>query len=375
VQDDPSQITESLTTRLTASLAATDISQFTIRQLREFVRREVEAAVGAATKPASPPEAPPPALLGAEAAPKSPPIEPAAAAPEVLAVERGPAPASDAPALASPVVELAASAEVLVPAPTVKPVSPDSIQASAPQVAALTAPQPAAVPAAAPGEDEEEGPPTTVKVMIGPIVLVLIVLLLVFLFLRDTLGGGAAPAPAPANQPRQNAPAAQVAEPAKPALQQPPAAQPASLAGMTFRLQKIIQGSTSSQPYEASVGTVTVKDGALSLVIAGVPGYDGAYDYLRLVDGAGKEARYEAEDAAITTGDAYSANDGLDDNHWWRQEYGGFSAGRALLVRKNENAPPLSSAIKLADGEYRLFVGSFTGDPANGVFALSVNVK
>ena len=83
--------------------------------------------------------------------------------------------------------------------------------------------------------------------------------------------------------------------------------------------------------------------------------------------------RVEAEDAATTGGDAYAPSEGPD-GHWWDQAFNPFSGGRGLVTQKNEMVPVLTTTIAVPDGEYTLFIGSFKGDPKNGVFALGLKV-
>ena len=62
------------------------------------------------------------------------------------------------------------------------------------------------------------------------------------------------------------------------------------------------------------------------------------------------------------------------DGHWWLQSFEPFSGGAGLVAQANEGAPELTLVAAVPDGTYRLHVGSFTGDPDNGVFALDVAV-
>jgi hypothetical protein len=88
----------------------------------------------------------------------------------------------------------------------------------------------------------------------------------------------------------------------------------------------------------------------------------------------GKEQRVEAEDLRYTAGDQYSPVH-LVDGHWWLQNYEPFSGGKGLVAIKDEGAPVLTTVIPLVDGEYDLYLGTFTGDPANGPFAVAVDFK
>jgi hypothetical protein len=134
----------------------------------------------------------------------------------------------------------------------------------------------------------------------------------------------------------------------------------------------VYEGTTSSHPYQIDLGTVRL-DGKLTVIISTVEGSDCVYDYLAIVDAAGVESRFEAEDPAHTRGDA-----GVDvhvvDNLWWRQPFPHFSGGQALVALKSERPQPLTTEVETPAGEYRLLVGSFTGDPANGPFAIRVHV-
>jgi 4-amino-4-deoxy-L-arabinose transferase-like glycosyltransferase len=143
--------------------------------------------------------------------------------------------------------------------------------------------------------------------------------------------------------------------------------------GALFEPVQTFVGDTSGTVWEISAGRVTVTGGKLVLHVGPLPGYDGVYDYVRLVDANGQEIRVEAEDAAATSGDAYAPAEGPD-GHWWDQAFNPFSGGRGLVAQKNEMVPVLTTTIAAPDGEYTLFIGSFKGDPKNGVFALGLKV-
>ncbi len=143
--------------------------------------------------------------------------------------------------------------------------------------------------------------------------------------------------------------------------------------GALFEPVQTFVGDTSGTVWEINAGRVTVTGGKLVLHVGPLPGYDGVYDYARLVAASGQEIRVEAEDAAATGGDAYAPAEGPD-GHWWDQAFAPFSGGRGLVVQKNEMVPVLTTTIVAPDGEYTLFIGSFKGDPKNGVFALGLKV-
>ncbi|HEY65034.1 MAG TPA: phospholipid carrier-dependent glycosyltransferase [Caldilineae bacterium] len=139
-----------------------------------------------------------------------------------------------------------------------------------------------------------------------------------------------------------------------------------------FEPRFVYRGNTESRVWEAAVGTVTVTGGELSVRVAAVPGYHAVYDYLRLVSQDGREYRFEAEDTTITTGDTFSLRPGLDD-HWWLQAYEPFSGGYGLVAEDPETVPVLETTVRLPDGTYQMFLGTFTGDPANGPFAITLD--
>ncbi|WP_423226424.1 ArnT family glycosyltransferase [Candidatus Amarolinea aalborgensis] len=143
--------------------------------------------------------------------------------------------------------------------------------------------------------------------------------------------------------------------------------------GALFEPAQTFVGDTSGTVWEINAGPVTVTGGKLVLHVGPLPGYDGVYDYARLVAANGQEIRVEAEDAATTSGDVYAATEGPD-GHWWNQAFNPFSGGRGLVAQKNEMVPALTTTIAAPDGEYTLFIGSFKGDPKNGIFALGLKV-
>lgn len=141
----------------------------------------------------------------------------------------------------------------------------------------------------------------------------------------------------------------------------------------TWSPRHVFIGNTSSTPWDIDVGVVEVSGGRWMLRVGPVPGYDAVYDYVRLVGADGGELRFEAEDARYTTGDeAYAPREGRD-GHWWLQNYEPFSNQKGLVAQKDEGAPILTTTVPVPDGTYHLYVGSFYGDPNNGVFALGVD--
>lgn len=166
---------------------------------------------------------------------------------------------------------------------------------------------------------------------------------------------------------------------ADPALRSPgpsSAVQPTALpvAKPAFAPTLRFTGNTTSVPYAIAAGAVDVKGGQLTVEIGQLEGMDGAYDYISLKDTAGTVFKFEAEDASVTTGDAYASSDQVD-GHWWLQAYAGFSGGKALIVRKTEVVPVLKTTVQVPDGKYELHIGSFTGDQTFGVFGLGLTVK
>jgi hypothetical protein len=139
-----------------------------------------------------------------------------------------------------------------------------------------------------------------------------------------------------------------------------------------FEPRFLYEGDTRSQTWEVAVDSVTVEQGAFTVNVAAVPPYHSVYDYLRFVDENGREHRFEAEDLTVTRGDVFSSQPGAD-GHWWLQSYDPFSEGRGLVAEGLESVPELVSTVLLPDGQYQLFLGTFTGDPANGPFAIALD--
>jgi hypothetical protein len=144
--------------------------------------------------------------------------------------------------------------------------------------------------------------------------------------------------------------------------------------GSTFAPQKVFLGNTSSSTWKIDVGEVEVTNGTLTLYIGPTPGHDAVFDNIELVAADGQTYRFEAEDPQITQGDTFSQREGVD-NHWWLQNYDPFSQGQGLVVQKQEIVPVLESTVTVPPGRYHLYIGSFTGDPDNGVFGLGISWK
>lgn len=141
----------------------------------------------------------------------------------------------------------------------------------------------------------------------------------------------------------------------------------------TWNPRRIFRGNTTSAPWDIDLGMVEVSGGMLMLRVGPIPGHDAAYDYVRLVGPDGGELRFEAEDPRYTSGDsAYAPREGAD-GHWWLQTYGPFSEHQGLVAQKDEGAPILITTLPVPDGTYHLYIGSFYGDQANGVFGLGVD--
>jgi hypothetical protein len=111
----------------------------------------------------------------------------------------------------------------------------------------------------------------------------------------------------------------------------------------------------------------------IEVEVFAVPGSDAVYDYVDIVASDGTRVRAEAEDWRYTTGDT-PAKDHRIDNHWWLQDFEPFSGRKGLVALKSEVPPPLLTRLRVAPGTYGVRLGSFTGDPSNGVFALQVSV-
>lgn len=166
------------------------------------------------------------------------------------------------------------------------------------------------------------------------------------------------PPQVPPDQPQPNAPSA----PTFPAY---------TAAGTAFSPEQTFLGNTDSSLWEISLGQKEVRDGDFRLQVGPAPGHDAAFDYVELRASDGSRYRFEAEDANTTSGDSYAGHEGID-GHWWLQAYGPFSGGQGLIAHKNESVPVLITAAAAPDGIYEVVIGSFGGDPANGVFALGV---
>jgi hypothetical protein len=134
------------------------------------------------------------------------------------------------------------------------------------------------------------------------------------------------------------------------------------------------RGSTTSLPTAFDLGTVEVVSGTLRVTVSAVEGSDAVYDYLEIVDAAGETLRIEAEDPVYTTGDE-GVRVHVRDHRWWLQSYQPFSGSLAFVALKSERPSPLVTKVDLAPGDYQLRLGSFSGDPANGAFAVRVLIE
>ncbi len=141
--------------------------------------------------------------------------------------------------------------------------------------------------------------------------------------------------------------------------------------GSPFKPQQTFLGDTTGTVWQIDAGPVMVSGGQLLLRIGAIPGHDAVLDYVRLLSADGNLILVEAEMAAQE--DALSEREGAD-GHWWLQAYNPFSGRRGLVAQKNEMTPVLTIRIEAPDGAYRLQIGSFKGDPNNGVFALGMTV-
>ncbi len=143
--------------------------------------------------------------------------------------------------------------------------------------------------------------------------------------------------------------------------------------GSLFQPQQTFLGNTGSIPWQISAGEVDITGNTLTLHIGPLKDHDAVYDYVKLVHiKSGEVFQFEAENTKLTGGDTFSTREGVDD-HWWLQHYEGFSGGAGLVIQKQELAPVLTTVAHLPDGNYRLYIGSFSGDPNNGVFGLGVS--
>jgi hypothetical protein len=365
-----SKFRETLVARLTEALAREDTSAMTVRQLREFVARIVDEAASVA---------PPLEVEAATAMTKSDaPRSLLTAPPETdkPLPEHAPPPAEIAP-IAGVLPGAGAVAEP-EPAPALDAAAPALDAAAAAPAPEAAAPAPEApAPASAPRPADEESDVRTVRIPIGAILLGVGALVIAIVLINAALNSAGQ-----AGAPRVNAPLVGVNPanvPAAPAAAQP---QPATAKnptiasdGTVFQPARTFIGDPAGKVYEMDFGRVTVKDGAMTLLVGGVPGYDGVYDYVRLKSSDGREIKFEAEDGATTKGDDYAAEDRPEDGHWWLQPYGDFSGAKGLVIRKQEKVPLLTTVMSVPSGEYALYIGSFKGDPGNGPFALGVTAK
>ncbi len=354
------QFKDELVGRLTEALAREDVSALTVRQLREFVARIVDDAlpVAEAFLPAAPPtpssdDMPPPPA--AEAG-----IDAGDAVEVVVPAKESPS--AGRPLATTPETEQAPNSEI--------PPSGRISELDSPTLGEVMAVKPSA------GAADDESDVQTIRIPVGAIALIIGVLIIAILLIRSSLGA------APTGAPRIDAPLVSLnpannsAAPAAPQQQAANAKNPTIASdGTEFQPARTFSGDTTGKTYEIAFGKVTVKNGALTLLVGGAPGNDGVYDYVRLKSSDGKEILVEAEDSAVTKGDAFSNDDRPEDGHWWLQTYGDFSANKGLVIRKQERVPLLTTTINLPNGEYDLFIGSFKGDPGNGAFGLGLTVK
>lgn len=179
-----------------------------------------------------------------------------------------------------------------------------------------------------------------------------------------------APTPSPGEPPQippdQPPPPPVAPQAAVPAF---PAANPD---GSPFQPELTFLGNTNSTLWEIPAGQIEVKGGEFTLRVGPLPGHDAVYDYVELRSpNGGPSYRFEAEDPNVTTGDAYSPHEGPD-GHWWLQAYDPFSGGYGLVAHKQETVPVLTTTAHAPDGVYDVVIGSFTGDPGNGIFGLGI---
>ena len=144
--------------------------------------------------------------------------------------------------------------------------------------------------------------------------------------------------------------------------------------GGLFRPQYTYFGSLDSQPARWRVASVQVQNGRVRLTVGPLPGHDAVFDYVEFLDPNGQRHRFEAESLSFETDMDFAPSAGQD-NRWWLQPFAPFSGGAGLVAQKNEIVPALRASIPLPDGYYDVTIGTFTGDPANGVFALGVSLE
>jgi len=141
-----------------------------------------------------------------------------------------------------------------------------------------------------------------------------------------------------------------------------------------FRPDQVYFGDTSSTVVRWRVGAVQVREGSITLTIGPIAGHDAVFDYVEFLSTEGQRHRFEAESLTYE-GDIRFAEHPGQDNRWWLQHFAPFSGGAGLVAQKNELVPALRADIPLPNGLYDLTIGTFTGDPTNGVFALGISVK
>ena len=144
--------------------------------------------------------------------------------------------------------------------------------------------------------------------------------------------------------------------------------------GDLFQPQSVYVGDVSSTVASWRVGPVEVRGGGVILTVGPIAGHDAVFDYAEFLDADGQRHRFEAE-ALTYEGDVSFAERPGQDRRWWLQRFDPFSGGAGLVAQKGELVPALRTRIALPDGLYDLTIGTFTGDPANGVFALGVAVE
>ena len=144
--------------------------------------------------------------------------------------------------------------------------------------------------------------------------------------------------------------------------------------GNPFLPQFVYQGNTSSHVDTWRIGPVQVHQGQITLVMGPMPGQDAVVDYVEFLAADGTRHRFEAENLSYQGQITFAHGPGQD-NRWWLQSFAAFSNGAGLVAQKYELVPALVTTIHLPDGLYDLRVGTFTGDPANGIFALGLSVQ
>ena len=121
-------------------------------------------------------------------------------------------------------------------------------------------------------------------------------------------------------------------------------------------------GKETDETLEVDLGTVQADSDGLNLLIHSSGTRLGVLDYLKITASDGREYFIESEDEVIFRDVDYS-NVPEADGKWWRQPWERFRGGSAWVAHPSESVPPIRIKYRVSPGEYRLFLGTFTGTP------------